>query len=117
MVRANILAAKSDLTGEIFNIGGGNSVSVKLLILMMEEALGKKANIRRIEKQKGDVENTLADVTKANNYLGWRPQVDIARGLKNYIRWSERLIPGKNPRNHIPWRRSNPWPFRQVPVR
>ncbi|MGA9141422.1 MAG: NAD-dependent epimerase/dehydratase family protein [Methanocella sp.] len=106
VVRANILASKSRVSGEIFNIGGGNSVSVKQLILMMEDALGRKANIRRIEKQKGDVENTLADVTKAHNFLGWKPQVDIARGLIDYVRWSEQF--------HVPEEPEQPYPLATV---
>ncbi|MCD1294877.1 UDP-glucose 4-epimerase [Methanocella sp. CWC-04] len=88
VVNANILAAKSDLTGEVFNIGGGNNISVKELISKIENALGKDANIKRIEKQKGDVENTLADVNKAVILLKWRPRIDISRGLVNYIDWS-----------------------------
>ena len=64
VVEATILAAESNSVGEVFNIGGGSRVSVNDLIEMMEDIIGKKAKVKYIEKQKGDVRDTLADVSK-----------------------------------------------------
>jgi len=86
-VEANILAANNDVVGEVFNIGGGSRISVNELIKIMENIIGKKANMKYIEKQKGDVKDTLADVSKANKLLHWTPKVIISDGLKNFVEW------------------------------
>ena len=86
-VEANILAAESDIIGKLFNIGGGSRISVGELIKLTENAVGKKANIKYIEKQKGDVRDTLADVSKANKELEWMPKVEIEEGLKRFVDW------------------------------
>ncbi|MCK4735480.1 MAG: GDP-mannose 4,6-dehydratase [Methanophagales archaeon] len=86
-VEANILAAKSDSVGETFNIGGGSRISVNDLIKKIVRTIGKKANIKYVEKQKGDVRDTFADVSKAKKELGWMPKVEIEEGLKRFVDW------------------------------
>ena len=54
VVDANILAAKTNICGEVFNIGGGNRISVIELIQEIEEVTGTKTNIRIESFQKGD---------------------------------------------------------------
>ncbi len=87
VVKANISAAESEFTGEIFNIGGGNRINVSELINNLEYITGKKVVVNYIEKQRGDVKNTLADVEKVKNLLKWSPKVEIKDGLTNYIDW------------------------------
>jgi len=86
-VEATLLAAENDLVGDIFNVGGGSRISVNALIEEIENITGKKAKIKYIEKQKGDVKNTLADISKARELLGWNPKVDISAGLKSFMGW------------------------------
>jgi len=93
VVEATILAAESNSVGEVFNIGGGSRVSVNDLIEMMEDIIGKKAKVKYIEKQKGDVRDTLADVSKASELLHWAPRVDINAGLKSFIEWFKYNMP------------------------
>lgn len=87
-VEANILAAKSGITGEVFNIGGGSRISVQDLILEIEKITGKKAYISYVIEQKGDVQDTWADTDKASGMLGWMPEVRVAEGLVRYIEWA-----------------------------
>ena len=86
-VEANILAAKGDIAGEVFNIGGGSRISVNGLIKMMEDLIGKEAKVKYTEKQKGDVRDTWADVNKARKELGWKPKEEIKEGLKKFVEW------------------------------
>jgi len=86
-VEANILAAKSDSVGEIFNIGGGSRISVNDLVTEIEKIVGNKARMKYIEKQKGDVRDTWADVRKAEKKMNWKTKFDIHYGLRNYIKW------------------------------
>ena len=89
-VEANILAANNDVVGEVFNVGGGSRIRVNELIGMMENIIGKKAKVKYIEKQKGDVRDTLADVSKAKEKLRWKPKANIEEGLKKYINWKNK---------------------------
>ncbi|MCD6456314.1 MAG: GDP-mannose 4,6-dehydratase [Methanophagales archaeon] len=86
VVEANILAGSSKIKGEVFNVGGGSRVSVNELIRKIEEITGEKARINYIEKQKGDVRDTLADTGKIR-VLGWKPRVKIEEGLKRFVGW------------------------------
>ena len=80
------MAANNDVAGEVFNVGGGSRISVNELIEEIEDIIGEKANIKYVDKQKGDVRDTLADVSKANKQLHWTPKV-ISDGLKNFVEW------------------------------
>ena len=86
-VEANLLAAESDIVGEVFNIGGGSRISVNELIKIMEDIIGKKARRKNVEKQKGDVRDTWADVSKAKEELRWMPKVEIEEGINKFVNW------------------------------
>ncbi|RLC61335.1 MAG: UDP-glucose 4-epimerase [Chloroflexi bacterium] len=87
VIRATLLAANSDLLGEVLNIGSGAGISVNQLIKKIERIIGKKAKLHYIEGQKGDVRDTLADISKAKETLNWQPKVRIEQGLERYIAW------------------------------
>ena len=92
VVEANILAGNSEIEGGVFNVGGGSRISVNKLIKLLEEIIGKEARIKYIEKQKGDVWDTLADTTKISNELNWEPEVKIEEGLKIFVEWYKKQI-------------------------
>jgi UDP-glucuronate 4-epimerase len=71
----------------IFNLGAGKSVDLRYLISLIEENLGKKARIKELGPQPGDVPMTLADISKARAILGYQPKIDIAEGITRFIRW------------------------------
>ncbi|MFO7966372.1 MAG: GDP-mannose 4,6-dehydratase [Archaeoglobaceae archaeon] len=87
IVESNLLAARSDLRGEILNVGGGSRISVNSMIKVLEGILGREAKVRYVEKQKGDVRDTLADTNKIERLLGWKPEVTIEEGLKREVEW------------------------------
>jgi len=94
VIEATLLAIKSDVAGEILNIGGGGRISVNQLIKKIETITGKKAKLEYVAGQKGDVKDTLADITKAKEKLNWQPTVKIEEGLERYIAWFEALAKG-----------------------
>ena len=87
VVDANLLAMKADVVGDVFNIGGGSRVTVNKVIEMLEEITENHALIRHIEKQKGDVRHTSADIRKAQEILGYHPAVAIQQGLELQTKW------------------------------
>ena len=85
VVEANILAARSDIDGMVFNIGGGNRISVNDLVTLIGRMLNREPKVRYVEEQKGDVRHTWAHTDRAKTELGWQPRVNIAEGLKKYL--------------------------------
>ncbi|QEF99497.1 UDP-glucose 4-epimerase [Stieleria maiorica] len=87
IARGTILAAKP-LGYEIINLGGGGTpVSLNTLIGMLEDRLGKKAVIEYLPFHQADMMTTSADITKAGDLLGWKPQVSLEQGLDESVRW------------------------------
>jgi UDP-glucuronate 4-epimerase len=76
-----------DLEFEIFNLGGGHSISLLELINLLGEKLGRKPVLKNLPFQPGDVIATLADATKARELLGYRPATSLSRGLEAFIEW------------------------------
>jgi len=80
-------ALEADLDFEVFNLGGGHSISLAGLIELLGDKLGRRPVLKRLPFQPGDVVATLADVTRARELLGYRPLTDLSRGLDVFIEW------------------------------
>ncbi|MBE9502500.1 MAG: GDP-mannose 4,6-dehydratase [Dehalococcoidia bacterium] len=71
----------------IFNLGRGKAVDLRHLLRVIEEALGKKARIKNLAPQPGEVSITLADISKAQALLGYQPRVSIEEGVPLFVQW------------------------------
>jgi UDP-glucose 4-epimerase len=91
-VEANLLAMRSEAIGEVFNIGGGSRITINEAIRLLEGIMGKRARVRYVERQKGDVRHTAADITKARKILGYEPKVRIEEGLRREVEWLSRPL-------------------------
>jgi nucleoside-diphosphate-sugar epimerase len=73
---------------EIINLGGGrNPISMNYVIGKIEEYLGKKAQADRKPFHKADMKATWADITKAGELLGWKPEIGLDEGLRRTVDW------------------------------
>ncbi|MEK6321850.1 MAG: NAD-dependent epimerase/dehydratase family protein [Acidobacteriota bacterium] len=72
---------------EVFNLGESETVELRRLVELLEQALGKRAIIDRQPRQPGDVPVTYADITKARRLLGYNPQTNIEAGLERFVDW------------------------------
>lgn len=72
---------------DIFNLGESNTVTLTVLISLLEKYIGRKAEIDYLPLQEGDVLQTVADITKARKMLNYNPVMDIERGIKDYVDW------------------------------
>jgi UDP-glucose 4-epimerase len=81
VVQANILAMKSEKTGrgEVINIGGGKNHSVNEVAKMICE------ETTYIPLPKGEMRDTLADISLAKELLGWEPKVKLEQGIKQLL--------------------------------
>lgn len=82
VVEANLLAASADVSGEAFNIGTGRSVSVSELATAVKALLGTSSDIVHLDARSGDIQQSRADISKAQSRLGYTPTVDLEAGLE-----------------------------------
>lgn len=72
---------------ELVNLGGHEVISINEMTEMLEKKIGKTAKKEFIGRHKADITKSLADVSKANNLLGWKPRVDLETGIGNLVDW------------------------------
>lgn len=73
--------------GLVYNVGGGQRISVLKVLEAIGEVTGRKVRIDRQEGQKGDMRDTLADTALAAADLGFVPKTPLATGLKAEWEW------------------------------
>ena len=75
---------------EIINLGGGNQpLSIRTMIQCLEEQLGRKAIIQNLPMNATDMQDTSADITKAQTLLQWRPEVPPFEGFARTVAWHQ----------------------------
>ncbi len=72
---------------EIINLGGGSPITLNEMISAIENALGKKALKQNLPMQKGDVNKTVSDITKAKLLLNFEPKTTFEKGIKLFLDW------------------------------
>ncbi|MBM4260402.1 MAG: NAD-dependent epimerase/dehydratase family protein [Deltaproteobacteria bacterium] len=77
--------------GEVFNLGGGSETSLLKAIALAESIAGRKANLKRHDRQRGDVRHTSASIEAARRKLGYAPKVDLHEGLTRQWEWVQTL--------------------------
>jgi len=77
---------------EIINLGNSKTAELNEFIRLIERMAGKKADIKQMPMQKGDVPATYADISKAKRLLGWEPKVSLEEGMKKFIDWYNNKI-------------------------
>ena len=90
IVAANLLAAATEYTGEVFNVGTGTETRIDELARLIIERTGSNADVRYVERRPGDVRRSCAAIEKATTLLGYDPAVELSDGL-------ESLVPAEHP--------------------
>lgn len=93
IIQGVLAAIDRDLDYEIINLGESQVTDLLTLIRLIEENLGKKARIKFLPFQPGDVPLTYADITKARRLLGYNPQVPIEEGIRRFVAWYKKEAP------------------------
>jgi UDP-glucuronate 4-epimerase len=79
--------ATSQSPYRIFNIGNSHPVPLMHFIETLEDALGKKAIMKMIDMQAGDVKETSADTSELNRWIKFKPNTSIKEGAKRFVDW------------------------------
>jgi len=88
-VVAAVLAAgeRAGNGGAVYNIGGGSRVSLAAALELLAAIAGRPLDVRRRERESGDVQDTGADITRAREVLGFDPATDLRTGLQAEFEW------------------------------
>lgn len=72
---------------EVINLGSDNPVRTTHIISLIEQTLGKTANIIEAPRPVVDVDATWANISKARRLLGWNPHTNLEYGIRNAVEW------------------------------
>ena len=88
------LSVVSDQSG-VFNVGSQIGVSLKQLLAVLEDALGKKAKVVWLPSRGLDVPEIVLDCSSICDVLSWQPRIDFRTGLVEMKEWMSWLIDDK----------------------
>lgn len=92
VVAGVVAAVDADLPYEIVNLGNSQTVMLRDFIEIVEELVGRAANIVQMPPQPGDVPRTCADINKARRLLGYEPKTPLIEGMARFVEWYRREV-------------------------
>lgn len=88
IARSNILALQSELTDDVFNIASGTETSLNDLAIALLKVMGSDLKPEYgPERTVNPVSRRLADITKAEQVLGFKAQIELENGLSQLVDW------------------------------
>ena len=97
-VEAFILAAeKNTAVGDVFNIAGGNPISIRDLAYLMVKVLGLDGKTEIVftgESWKGDIVRLYADINKIKSKLQFTPKFNLTEGILKLVDWFKKVEGG-----------------------
>jgi UDP-glucuronate 4-epimerase len=87
IVEGFVKAIERPLAYEVINLGNNNPTGLQTYIELLEKKWGITAEKNLMPMQAGDVKVTYADITKAQNLLGYNPKTSVEEGIHNFVEW------------------------------
>ncbi len=88
IARANLLAAESDVTDEVFNVASGSETSLRELAALLTKVMGSSSEPQFGPARKVNaVPRRLASTAKAEKLLGFSAKVTMEEGLRDLVEW------------------------------
>jgi UDP-glucose 4-epimerase len=87
VVEANVLAmlAVKPTHGEVVNIACGQRITVNAVLYLISQSLDIPLNVNYVDRRPGDIEHSCADISFAENFLGYEPIIDFDEGIQRTI--------------------------------
>jgi UDP-glucose 4-epimerase len=89
-VEANLLACKAPAAkaaGQMFNVATGRRVTLNETFKLLQDLTSYRGQPKYGPERGGDIKHSLADISKAEAGLGYRPTVDFEEGLRRTVDW------------------------------
>jgi len=89
-VSANLLACKApaaDIAGKVFSCATGKRSDLNQTFQILKKLTGYKGEAKYGPDRSGDIKHSLADLSRAEKYLGYKPQVEFEEGLRRTVEW------------------------------
>jgi nucleoside-diphosphate-sugar epimerase len=91
VVRANLLAAESRSSGQVFNICSGESVDMHQLLRLLSAIFSRQITPGYKPARLGDIYHSLGDPALAKHQLGFKPHTSLEEGLQDTVDWMKRV--------------------------
>jgi UDP-N-acetylglucosamine 4-epimerase len=88
----SLFSDNSEAINRVYNCACSEQTSLNDMVQRLSEILGKDLKVEYREERQGDVKHSLADITKAVNYLNYSPVVRFNEGLKKAFKYYEQNI-------------------------
>jgi UDP-glucose 4-epimerase len=89
-VDANLLACKAsagEVAGRVFNVATGRRIDLNETFRVLKQLIEYTGEAKYGPERAGDVKHSLADMSRAEQHLGYKPRVDFEEGLRRTIEW------------------------------
>jgi len=89
-VEANLLAMKapaSQAAGQVFNVATGTRVDLNETFQLLKKIIGFTGDVKYEPERAGDVKHSLADLSRIEKHLGYKPKVSFEEGLRRTVEW------------------------------
>ncbi len=90
VIHANLLACKAPATevaGKVFNVATGTRIDLNEMFRVLKKLTGYPGEVKHGPERAGDVKHSLADLTRAEQHLVYKPQVNFEEGLRRTVDW------------------------------
>jgi UDP-glucuronate 4-epimerase len=88
VVEATMHAMEAAAPGAVYNLGGGEEVSMLYAIETLNRVAGRELEVVRAPRVAGDVKRTAADTSRIESELGWKAQTPFEEGLRAQWEWA-----------------------------
>jgi len=92
IISGTVSAMEKGGIGEVYNLGGGHQTPLLNTAKIIFDLCGKSTGINYLSPEKGDVPETLADISKAGKELDYHPEGSLEMGLKEEISWVKKIL-------------------------
>jgi UDP-glucose 4-epimerase len=90
VVEANLLACKAEgreVAGKVFNVATGRRTDLNQTCEILKKLIGYSGEVKYGPERAGDVKHSLADISRAQQHLGYQPRGNFEEGLIRTIEW------------------------------
>jgi UDP-glucose 4-epimerase len=89
VVAANLLAcrATTEVAGKVINVATGKRTDLYQTFLILKKLIGYSGDVKYGPERAGDVKHSLADISRAEQFLGYKVKVDFEEGLSRTVEW------------------------------